>query len=102
MVSTTPNPLLKFWETRLSRNFNERGTGHRRFTREYNAHLFDVKRKALDRLLARNKISLQGARIHDAACGTGFFEEYGQSHRAAFIEGSDITAVSAERLAKLY
>ncbi|RMF26012.1 MAG: hypothetical protein D6759_20410, partial [Chloroflexi bacterium] len=62
-----------YWERRLIRHPNLKGTGHRAFSLAYNRVLYQAQRDCLELVLARHQISLQGKRVLDIGSGTGFY-----------------------------
>ena len=94
--------LAQLWEERLGKNFNLRGSGHRRFSERYNAALYRSKERAIEEALRRADILLRGQDLLDAGCGTGFFEEYARRRNVRSLHGIDITRVSVETLRQRY
>ena len=95
----TPYTPSDYWEKRLQKSFNLRGVGHLNFSEGYNAWLYRRKDRCISALL--RDLPLQGVKVLDVGCGTGFFVDW-YTKRGADLTGVDITTVSVERLAARY
>jgi SAM-dependent methyltransferase len=80
----------EYWDTRLQKDFNLRGTGHASYSQGYNAWLYRAKRHAL-----RKALRLTGSpqRALDAGTGTGWVVRE-LLERGIAVDGFDITEVS--------
>jgi SAM-dependent methyltransferase len=87
----------EFWEDRLSRQFDLRGTGETGLSLAYNRACYRLRGLVLDRALSEAGMDPRGRSVLDVGCGTGFFTEY-YLERGAAVTGLDIAAVSIERL----
>ena len=87
----------RFWEERLSEQFDLRGTGEPGLTIAYNRACYALRRKVLERALREAGVELTGARVLDVGCGTGFWTSYYLEH-GADVTGVDIAPTSIERL----
>jgi SAM-dependent methyltransferase len=87
----------EFWEERLSRQFDLRGTGEVGLSLAYNRACYALRREVLDRALREAGMDTRGRRVLDIGCGTGFFTGY-YLDRGAEVTGLDIATVSIERL----
>jgi SAM-dependent methyltransferase len=86
-----------YWEERLERDFDLRGTGHHSYSLAYNRWLYRAKARALERALCGVPAD---ARALDVGCGTGWV--VGRLlERGHEVEGCDIAAVAVERLARM-
>lgn len=87
-----------FWETRLREKFSLLGTGHSGFSEHYNTYMYKRRARVLTKALAALRIKLEGKKVLDIGCGTGFFVDYYLRNKASSVVGLDITSVSIERL----
>ena len=87
----------EFWEDRLNRQFDLRGTGEIGASTAYNDACYAMRREVLTRALAEAAFDPRGRRVLDVGCGTGFFTRY-YLERGAALTGLDITQISVERL----
>lgn len=92
----------RFWEGRLKADFTISGTGHAGFSRRYNAYMYALKRRALDKGLADLRMKAHGKRVLDVGCGTGFFVDYYLKAGARAVTGIDITDVSVSSLGETF
>jgi SAM-dependent methyltransferase len=86
-----------FWDERLSRQFDLRGTGETELSLAYNRACYELRREVLDRTLAEEGVDPRGRDVLDAGCGTGFFTAY-YLGRGARVTGVDIAPTSIARL----
>ncbi|MEM3433450.1 MAG: class I SAM-dependent methyltransferase [Candidatus Methanomethyliaceae archaeon] len=87
-----------YWEERLLKHPNLRGTGHRAFSLTYNHILYQAQLDCLELILARYHISLQGKRVLDIGSGTGFYIQFFRQAGAAQVVGVDIASTSVDLL----
>lgn len=87
----------EFWDDRLSRQFDLRGTGETGLSLAYNRACYQLRREALDRALSEAGVDPSGQHVLDVGCGTGFFTSY-YIERGAHVTGIDIAPTSIERL----
>lgn len=92
----------EYWEGRLRGNFSLSATGHSGFSLGYNRYMYKLKAKKLAQALLRYNINVEGARVLDIGCGTGFFVEYYLNKGAGAVAGLDITDVSVELLSRKF
>jgi len=88
----------EYWEKRLGEDWSLQGVGYLGFGLPYNSWLYRLRRLILNRHLATFNVDLTKARILDVGSGTGFWIETWRALGAKKITGSDLTAVSVERL----
>jgi SAM-dependent methyltransferase len=89
----------KYWEERLKRNFNLRGVGNIGFSEQYNRWIYRRKLRCLKRAL--RGVHLQGKRVLDVGCGTGFFVKW-YLEQGCEVTGIDITEISVKRLREAF
>lgn len=87
-----------YWEKRLSDRFDLTGAGYSSIGPDYNAHLYRARLRALERALSHIDRSINGARILEIGCGTGFYTEYCARKGVEEYIGLDITSVSVDNL----
>ena len=90
--------MASYWEDRLRKQFNERGSGHRGFSLDYNLQLYQSKTKAVLEILGREQITLKGSTLLDVGCGTGFFESLAMNHGVQNLTGVDVSETSVRML----
>jgi|WetSurSiteA1Bulk_404760.scaffolds.fasta_scaffold16034_2 SAM-dependent methyltransferase len=83
-----------YWEKRLSKNPNLRGTGHRAFSQEYNQWIYHSQRDCLSYLIQKYNIRFEGKNILDIGSGYGYYIEYFLEKSPLSISGLDITEAS--------
>lgn len=100
----SPNELdsQSYWEHRLAANLNLRGTGHRAFDLEYNRWLYQAQLDCFEFLIEQHGVKLEGQRVLDIGCGTGFYIELFQRKGASAIHGVDISETSTRYLEKSF
>ena len=91
----------KFWDERLSEQFDLRGTGEPGLSLRYNRACYALRRKVLEGALRRRHITLASARVLDVGCGTGFWTSF-YIEQGAEVTGVDIAPTSIERLRQRY
>ncbi len=93
-----PYDARSYFEKRLSNWKNLRGTGHRRFSLEYNQAMYEVALLRLQNLLNENHIDVNGKKVLDIGPGVGYFVEQYINWGAKQVTGLDITQVSVDFL----
>jgi 2-polyprenyl-3-methyl-5-hydroxy-6-metoxy-1,4-benzoquinol methylase len=91
----------EFWQDRLSRNFDLRGTGEPGLSEAYNERCYRLRAYVLQAMLAEHHVDVRGKSVLDAGCGTGFFVEHFLS-RGARVSGVDLTDVSVANLSRRF
>lgn len=97
-----PHSMYPYWEKRLRQHFDLIGAGHAGLGLHYNACLYKARLEALEKGLASIQRTLQGARVLEVGCGTGFYTEYCFRQAVRKYVGMDITSVSVETLRERY
>ena len=97
-MTTNGFDTRQYWEARLNKNLNLRGTGHRAFDLAYNEYLYQAQVDTLNLLFERNHVDANAQRVLDVGCGTGFFTEYFVRRNARQVVGLDLTAASVSYL----
>jgi len=87
----------EFWERRLARQFDLRGTGETELSLAYNQACYQLRREVLTRALRDVDFDPKGKTVLDVGCGTGFFTAY-YLERGARVTGIDIAPTSIEKL----
>ncbi len=87
-----------YWEARLSKNTNLRGTGHRAFSDEYNRWIYLSQRDCLNYLIQKYQVNLEGKKILDIGSGYGYYIDYYLEKSPLSISGVDITNASVNYL----
>ncbi|MBA4313401.1 MAG: hypothetical protein C0417_12325 [Chlorobiaceae bacterium] len=90
----------EFWEKRLAANFNLRGVGNISFDERYNEYLFKQRLAILKRVLRKHEIDLNGLKVLDVGCGTGYFSEF-YLNNSAKVVGIDVAPIVTKRLQQL-
>lgn len=88
----------EFWDQRLARQFDLRGTGETELSLAYNRACYQLRREVLTSALRDVDFDPGGKRVLDVGCGTGFFTAY-YLERGARVTGIDIAPTSIEKLA---
>jgi len=91
-----------YWEQRLVRHTNLRGTGHRAFSLAYNKILYQAQRDCVEMMIDRHKIEISGQRVLDVGSGTGFYVAFFREKGASQVVGLDYTEASVEYLRTTY
>ncbi len=87
----------RFWEERLGRQFDLRGTGQPGLSLAYNRACYALRRQVLERALRDEQVALAGTQVLDVGSGVGFFVDFYLGHGAR-VTGVDIAANAVERL----
>ena len=87
----------EFWQDRLSRQFDLRGTGETGLSLAYNQACYTLRGEVLARVLRDLGVDPRGKAVLDVGCGTGFFTGWYLA-RGAAVTGVDIAPVSIETL----
>jgi SAM-dependent methyltransferase len=87
----------EFWQERLSRQFDLRGTGETQLSLAYNQACYALRGEVLARALRDQGFDPRGRTVLDVGCGTGFFTGW-YLERGAIVTGVDIAPVSIETL----
>lgn len=87
----------EFWQDRLSRHFDLRGSGETGLSMEYNRACYALRAEVLTRALRDLEFDPEAREVLDVGCGTGFFTAY-YLERGASVTGIDIAPVSIEAL----
>lgn len=91
-----------YWEDRLSAHGDCRGTGHRRFSIDYNIAMYALAANRLERILDTHDIDLRGKTVLDVGAGFGYFINKYSEWGVAHVTGIDLTQTSVEFLSKTY
>jgi SAM-dependent methyltransferase len=91
-----------YWEDRLTREPNLRGTGHRAFSLDYNEILYQAQMDCLELVLAKHQVKMKGKRVLDVGSGTGFYVRFFKEAGAGQVVGIDITEASVEYLQRTF
>jgi 2-polyprenyl-3-methyl-5-hydroxy-6-metoxy-1,4-benzoquinol methylase len=92
----------EFWEEKFSTNFNLKAVGTDDFNEFYNKWLYKSKVSAFEMMVKKNGITIEGTKVLDIGCGTGFWIEYLVEKGADFVYGIDITKKSINKLKERY
>jgi len=87
----------EFWQDRLARHFDLRGSGETGLSMAYNRACYRLRADVLTRALRELGFDPRGREVLDVGCGTGFFTAY-YLERGARLTGIDIAPVSIETL----
>jgi len=91
-----------YWTKRLVSHPDLSGTGHRRFSVDYNDAMYQIATENLQAALGAAQVDLKGAQVLDIGPGLGYFVgryvEWGARH----ITGVDITQVSVQSLQRQF
>lgn len=91
----------EYWDQRLRDDFSLSGVGHKGFSEQYNRYMYRLKKLALERALKHRSVELEGRKVLDIGCGSGFFVDY-YAGKKATVTGLDIADVSIKRLSERY
>lgn len=86
-----------FWQGRLARQFDLRGSGETTLSLAYNRACYQLRSEALTRALRDHDFDPRGKTVLDVGCGTGFFTAW-YLERGAGVTGMDIAPISIETL----
>lgn len=95
-------PQRSYWNERLKRNWGPHGVGSLAYGRQYNIWLYRVRRRVFMQLCRGLDLTLQGSRVLDVGCGTGFYIELWRELGAEEIVGLDFAPVAIERLRRQF
>jgi SAM-dependent methyltransferase len=87
----------EFWQDRLARQFDLRGTGETTMSMAYNRACYRLRAEVLDRTLRDLGFDPRDREVLDVGCGTGFFTAF-YLERGARVTGLDIAPISIETL----
>jgi SAM-dependent methyltransferase len=87
----------EFWQDRLERQFDLRGTGETTMSMAYNRACYRLRAEVLARALRDLAFDPRDREVLDVGCGTGFFTAF-FLERGARVTGIDIAPVSIETL----
>jgi len=87
----------EFWQGRLSRQFDLRGSGETGLSIAYNRACYTLRAEVLSQALRDHAFDPRDREVLDVGCGTGFFTAYYLA-RGARLTGIDIAPVSVETL----
>jgi len=86
-----------FWQQRLARQFDLRGSGETTLSLAYNRACYQLRSEVLTRALRDHDFDPRGKTVLDVGCGTGFFTAW-YLERGADVTGMDIAPISIETL----
>ena len=92
-----PYDPQKYWENRFKSGFDIVAVGHPTFNHMYNEYLYKLQLLVLRDALRKHDLSLNGKKVLDIGCGTGFFSKF-YLKNSAQVTGIDITTTSIESL----
>ncbi len=95
MESYTPSA---YWEQHLRQRQGLLGTGHRRFSLEYNIKMYAAAAANLQAALSRSETPVVGADVLDVGSGFGYYVDKYLSWEARSVTGVDLTQVAVEKL----
>lgn len=87
-----------YWEARLGRTPNLRGTGHRRFSLDYNRLMYRVATRNLLHALESVGVSLTNKTVLDIGPGFGYFVREYLDWGASQVTGIELTAAGCQTL----
>ena len=91
-----------YWEDRLHKHFDLTGVGHGSLGPQHNARMYLARQRTLTLALRSVGRSLEGCRVLDVGCGSGFYTEYCLRNHVGEYVGLDIAQVSVETLRRQY
>jgi SAM-dependent methyltransferase len=89
---------LHYWHERLSKEFSLGSVGSLGLGEIYNSWLYKLRKIAVNRAIQQFNIEIQGRRILDVGCGTGFWIDFWENKGANQVWGIDIAPIVIERL----
>lgn len=92
----------RYWEGRLEKEPNLKGTGHRAFDIHYNELLYQAQEDALNLMLARHQVETEGKRVLDVGSGRGFYVRFFKKIGARTVTGIDITRTGVAYLREIF
>ncbi len=95
MTNYTPT---KYWEQHLRNRQGLLGTGHRRFSLDYNIKMYVAATANLEAALRRSQTTIAGADVLDVGSGFGYYVDKYLTWGARSITGVDLTQVAVEHL----
>ena len=91
----------EFWNRRLKQNFNLRGVGNITFSERYNQYLYKQRLNVLKNVIRKYTITIEGKKVLDVGCGTGYFSKY-YLDNSAKVTGVDIAPVVIQKLQGIF
>lgn len=88
----------EYWERHLRERPGVLGTGHRRFSLEYNLKMYAAATRRLHAALDGSAIVLEQTDVLDVGSGFGYFLEQYQAWGARALTGVDLTQVAVDHL----
>lgn len=95
MTNYTPTT---YWEQHLRNRPGLLGTGHRRFSMDYNIKMYVAAAANLEAALKRSQTTLSGIDILDVGSGFGYYVDKYLTWGARSVTGVDLTQVAVEHL----
>ena len=90
-----------FWQRVLSASPDLRGTGEPGLSLAYNRAMYDLRRRVLERELAREGVDPRGRDVLDGGSGVGFYVDWYLRHGAR-VTGIELTDAGAELLRRRF
>ncbi len=88
----------EYWAEHFRKRPGLLGTGHRRFTLEYNIKMYEVATEQLQQALARSDVNLTNARVLDVGSGFGYYVNRYLAWGAQAVTGVDLTQQAVDHL----
>jgi len=92
----------KFWEERLTKNFDLTGVGYAALGPIYNSRLYQARINALRKAVGAVGKIFTDQNILEVGCGTGFYIEFLKQQKVVAYTGIDITEISTQSLSCQY